>query len=373
MSQALLARRIARLAAFKVQKRQRAQGGVVHPSLSTLEADWRAWLRDLFPTYVSAPDGQPIDFAPHHAELWTWLWSLQRGVRPAPFIGIWGRGGAKSTTAELGAVAVGSRGLRRYGLYICGTQDQADDHVSTIGAMLESPRYARAYPDMANRLLGKYGHSKGWRRNRLRTRSRSTLDALGLDAALRGAKLEEARPDLIILDDLDSSTDSADTIQRKLKLLGREILPAGSRDCAVLGIQNLIHPEGIFARLKDGRAEFLQDRVLSGPIPALQGLTYEQRLQPDGTLRYAITGGTPTWAGQDLAACQDLLNTIGLTNFLVECQHLAEQQKGGMFDHLTYAHVDWEDMPRLLRVVVWCDPAVTGMLLLLTQGSVPVV
>jgi hypothetical protein len=63
--------RIARLAAFTVQKRQQAQGGVVHPSLSPLGPDWRTWTRALFPTSVSAADGQAIPFADHHAARWT--------------------------------------------------------------------------------------------------------------------------------------------------------------------------------------------------------------------------------------------------------------------------------------------------------------
>ena len=32
----------------------------MHPSLSPLEADWRAWTRALLPTYVTAGDGQAI-------------------------------------------------------------------------------------------------------------------------------------------------------------------------------------------------------------------------------------------------------------------------------------------------------------------------
>src|SRR5882724_8638715 len=245
MSQALLARQIARLAAYKVQKRQQAQGGTSHPSRSTLEADWRHWLRHLYPQHIGEA------FADHQAELWTWAWSIRPGLRPRPFVAIWPRGGAKSTTAELAAVSLGCRRLRKYGLVISSTQDQADDHVSNIGSLLENPRLEALYPDMANRLVGKYGHSKGWRRNRLRTRSRFTIDAMGLDSAARGAKLEEMRPDLMLCDDLDNEDDSLATIQHKLTLLSRKLLPAGTSDGTVLAVQNLIHPNGIFARLAD--------------------------------------------------------------------------------------------------------------------------
>jgi hypothetical protein len=162
-------------------------------------------------------------------------------------------------------VHIGALDKRRYGLYICDTQDQADDHVANVGAMLGSQTIAQVYPEVGNRLVGKYGHSKGWRREHLRTRSRYTLAALGLDTASRGAKLEEMRPDFMILDDIDKSGDTPAATARKLRLISRDILPAGTADCAVLCIQNLMHPDGVFARLKDRRADFLQDRYLSGP------------------------------------------------------------------------------------------------------------
>src|SRR5262245_37459112 len=53
------------------------------------------------------------------------------------------------------------------------------------------------------------------------------------------------------------------------------------------------------------------------------------------------------------------MNRIGLTAFLIECQHEVQAQKGGMFDHLVYAHCRWEDVPPLVRIVAWYDPAVT--------------
>jgi hypothetical protein len=64
---------------------------------------WQAWLRARFPSYTTYPP------APHHVQTWDWAWAITRGVRPPPFILILARGGAKSTTAELGTVGVAAR------------------------------------------------------------------------------------------------------------------------------------------------------------------------------------------------------------------------------------------------------------------------
>ena len=50
------------------------------------------------------------------------------------------------------------------------------------------------------------------------------------DTAARGAKMEDRRPDLIILDDLDRETDSHPVTDRKIATLTRAVLPAGSAD-----------------------------------------------------------------------------------------------------------------------------------------------
>ncbi len=323
-----------------------------------LEADWETWLRTLFRTYVSRPTGEPIPFARRHAELWEWVWGIQLGERVPPLVAIWPRGGAKSTSAELAAVNLGARGARRYALYVSGTQEQADDHVGNIAALLESRAFGRVYPRLAERMLGKYGSSKGWRRNRLRTAAGYTVDALGLDTAARGVKVEDARPDLIVVDDVDSEDDSVKTTARKIRTLTKRILPAGSRDLVVLFVQNLIHPDSIASRLVDGRAEFLQDRILSGPYAALTDLAYEQRMV-GSKLQFVITAGTSTWEGQDLAACQAFVDTWGISSFLAEAQQRVTAPAGGIYSHLTFQHCRLEEVPDLVRVVVAVDPAVS--------------
>lgn len=294
-------------------------GGVAlaEPPRLAAPADWAPWLRTLFPGYVRH------DFAARHEALWRWVWTIEAGVAPADaFVGIWPRGGGKSTSAELASAALGCRGKRRYVLYVRDTQDRADDSVQNIAALLEKPEVARYYPEHADRQVNKYGASKGWRRNRLRTAGSFTVDAIGLDTAARGAKVEEDRPDLIILDDIDGRHDSPQTTAKKIATITSSLLPAGSEAVAVLAIQNLIHATGFFARLVTGEADYLARRIVSGPHPALVGLKTERHQDAEaGTTRDVIVAGTPTWAGQGLAKCQADIDLFGLGAFQRECQH----------------------------------------------------
>lgn len=219
--------------------------------------------------------------------------------------------------------------------------------------MLESSRFSKHYPAASERSLGKYGNSKGWRRNRLRTASGFTLDAIGLDSAARGAKVDEDRPDFIILDDLDGELDSPETTAKKVKTLTRKLLPAGAHDVAILAVQNLVSSEGIFARLagvSEQPADFLLDRVVSGPHPALRELAH------DGT---RLLSGKPTWEGQDLARCQEMVNDMGISAFLAECQHEVEDVDGSLFGSVQFLRCEPDDMPNVHLTVCWLDPAVT--------------
>lgn len=285
--------------------------------------DWNGWLQALFPAYFTA------DFAAFHAEFWEWVWAMRRHARPAPFVGIWARGAGKSTNAEAACVAVAARSARRYGLYVCRTQDQADDHVQNVAALLESDEVGVRYPSLSNRAIGKFGASKGWRHNRLRTADGFTLDAVGLDRAVRGIKIEEQRPDFMVLDDLDNESDSPVTVGKNVRTLTRKVLQLGSDDVAVLAVQNLVHDESIFGRLAGvaaSSADFLADRIVSGPHKALNGLAYERQ----GT-RTIITGGEPTWPGLDRQACQQRVDRDGIDAFLAECQHEKQRPEGVAF------------------------------------------
>src|SRR3990167_4592654 len=284
---------------------------------------WERWLLELFPTYFQDASGALIPFAAFHRDLWQWVRSLKRGARPEAFCGFWSRDSGKSTNAEMACVYAAGEEVRRYAIYLSETQSQADDHVQNVAALMESGTVSRKYPRVGQRLLSKYGQSRGWRINRLRCANGFTLDAIGLDRAVRGARLEESRPDLIVCDDVDGMLDTPRATAKKLQKIQRDILPAGSDDLAVLFVQNLVGPHSIASRLATGTADFLQNRQMSGPHRAIEGLTFEQ----DGA-RTVLTGGTPTWAGFDLARAQAAVDDYGFRSFLVEHQQETREAEG---------------------------------------------
>lgn len=306
-------------------------------SILDVEVHWRQWLKTLFPKYIS-------EFAQYHIDFWEWVWAVEVGKQPRTFVAIWPRAGGKSTSAELAAVSLGARKVRKYILYVSATQEQADDHVQNVGALLESSSVEKYYPDLATRALNKFGSSKGWRRNRLRTQSGFTIDALGLDTAQRGVKLEEQRPDCIIVDDVDEETDSAPLTEKKIKILTRALIPAGASDVAILFVQNLVHADSVFSRLVDGRADFLADRIVSGPTPALKNFTFQR--EENG--RYTVTGGMPTWNEMGIERCQEMIDDMGLLAFRAECQHEV---------NLIGAEKDFREYDEVYHVVTWSEYA----------------
>lgn len=296
-------------------------------SPKSLTPDYEAWLKRRFPGVAN----KPLSFA-HHA-VWKWIDELKPGVRPLALIVILARGAGKSTTNELAVARVGERLSRRYVLYVSETQDQADKHVAAIAEFL-----GRLGVD---RSLNKYGHSKGWKRNQLRCANGFNVEALGLDTAARGIKLDEFRPDLIVLDDIDNQNDSPKATEKKARTLSTAILPAGSPDCAILGVQNLILDGGIFSQLQDGSADFLRRRLPVVMAPAVEGLEYESFVDPKTNQRlYRVTGGRPTWEGQDLQTCEHQMNDWGLAAFLREAQHEVFGADGYFFDSEAVRYVD---------------------------------
>jgi hypothetical protein len=311
-------------------------------SLPSIDPDWRTWLASHFPLVCTAP------FAARHVRLWDWFDSLTPGEQSRPRVEAWPRGGAKSSTAEMGVCRVGVKLARRFVLYVSETQPQADKHVQSISTLFEHLGVERA--------LNRYGASKGWARDQLRTAHGFNVAAMGLDAAGRGVKLDQFRPDLIVFDDFDGRHDTELTRQKKIDSITTSLIPAGSSDCALLFLQNLIYADSIMAQLVDGRAEFLHSREVPSVERAVDGLQVEQVKQSDGTLRHVVIGGTPTWAGQSLSVCEAQINAMGLRAFLREAQQEVNEEEGGLWARSHFEASRVTTHPPLSRIVVAIDP-----------------
>lgn len=300
------------------------------------------------------PNMNLVGFGGRHKQLWDWAASINSKQPIHPFVAVWPRGSGKSTTAELVAVYLGAMKKRFYVWYVSGTQSLADLHVESIGALIENPTFEEYYPRMSQRSVGKFGNVRGWRRNRLRAANGFTIDALGLDTGARGSKIEEQRPDFIILDDIDEVNDSLAATEKKIKTITNSILPAGSTDVAVLAIQNLILNDGVFGRIVNNNADYLLDAEISGPFPAIYNLEVKQEKG-----KFFITNGKASWEGQNLEICQKQINTWGYSAFLRESQHEISDE-GSLFGHIQYQRIDKEELPDFVRIVTVVDPAVTS-------------
>jgi hypothetical protein len=277
---------------------------------------WREYLATKFSAYASKPLVQ------RHIDLHEWFDALQRGMKPEPEVQPWARGSGKTTTGALGVARVGAKLTRRFALYITLTQEQADYQVQTMEGMLS---LAGAEPRMS-----RMGRAKGWRRDQLQTAHGFNVAGFGMDSALRGIKIDECRPDLIWFDDIDSLEDTLQTLEKKIRAITLNILPAGSSDSAILFTGNKVHANSIIARLIDGRARFLLNRKVKPATPAVEGLEVVEYVGDNGLTQYRITKGEPTWpGGQPLTTCEAQMNEWGYPAFMREAQH--DVRVGGTF------------------------------------------
>jgi len=285
-------------------------------------SNWRDWLITLFPKTFTGP------FADRHIQAWEWVEKIRAGekLHPSAYVDIAARGGGKTTTVETAVVRLGAEKRRQFALYVRGKQEKANESIGSIAEKIESDEIAASYPAFSKRSVTKYGHSKGWTMKLLRCGNGFNVIGVGLDALNRGVKLGDMRPDLIIFDDVDADGDSIEIVEKKIGLITKSIIPTGAPHCVYWFAQNLIHPNSIAARLVSGEADFLQDRVVSGPHPAVIDLKTENRNGVDYVL-----SGTPTWGGQDLDICQSQIWDWGLTAFKEEAQHEVFNRSGQIF------------------------------------------
>lgn len=343
---------------------------VNRPAETVKAANWETWVPEMFPGKATFP------FADHHIDLWQHAMRLEGGINPGdlePFIAIWPRAGGKTTNLEMIAARLLATGSINYLIIACSTLARAQDRVRGIRAILESNTFRRKYPLVGLPKRTRAGTTNKWTSSLLHTASDQIIQAVSLGSDVRGlnAGLEDVnlRPDCLFVDDVDKTSESKAAIKGKIDRLTRDILPTGGeRGLAVFGVQNLIRADGMFGQLRDGVAPFAQNRILSGPIPALIGLQYTtvtEKVETEiggevSVRRFKLTAGTPTWEGQDLEKCQALADNMGITAFLNEMQHEVDHVDGAMlspehFEGIT--DLGTIDLGKIQEKIVTVDPS----------------
>lgn len=291
--------------------------------IAALEADGAAWASALFSSRVQSWFSEP------QIELWDYLSRIEAGRGAVPwhgrqinaFLAIWARGDGKTTSIEMGIPYLGAKRARRFGIVVSKTLQQANERIANIADLLTEESFRALYPEMGTRWVDRYGQGP-WSQNHLRTASGFELRAFGLNSPVRGVNSRGQRPDLIVFDDIDEAFDSAYMTEKKVEIIRKTILPARALDCVVFGVQNLILAGGVFDQLRTD-ADWLANRFVSGPHPAIRGMQIREYTDTDGRQRAEIIGGDPTWprGRTKYQAAQDLLDDIGLSAFKVEAQH----------------------------------------------------
>lgn len=286
--------------------------------LLKLEADPTAWVRFFW------PDRFKRDFAAYQIDFYDWIRNMKPDTTYQPRIECEPRGIGKSSNGRAAAVYLLAKKVKFYVLYVSATQSQAKKHVAAIRKLLENEKLLVHYPHLRPQTSVHRNMISNWSADRLVTDGGQVIEFVSVLGNARGFNTEEGRRlDLILLDDVDDQKDSVDTTEKKLDIIGSNILGAGDETTDVLFLQNLIHRTSICTRLRDNTAGILVNRHFVGPFPLCKNFQFtEQDLKGDatGAKYYAITDFQPYDPSTSREYAEQLLNRLGPKRFTRECQ-----------------------------------------------------
>ena len=187
------------------------------------------------------------------------------------------RGGGKTTIAtNVFPIYCVVFKKRRYIIIMEHSYDQAKEQLATIKRELEHNE--RINEDFESFI----GPNMRWSEDTIETKNRVLVQALGSGSQVRGRKYGETRPDLFILDDMESLEQVSSPTQRErsLRHLHSDILPAGDPDTTrTLIVGNYLHHQCMLKRCVES--------------PMFKGRHYSAIPKVDG--RYAFSKRQDLW------------------------------------------------------------------------------
>jgi predicted phage terminase large subunit-like protein len=156
------------------------------------------------------------------------------------------RGSAKSTVGTLCyALKCAVEGAERYIWIVSATRDQAQTHLENIKAELEqNPKLARLYPRSA-------GRGPAWRSTAVQLGNGVTIESYGMGQQLRGRRRREARPSLILCDDVENDLRAASPEQRAAcrAWFHGVLMKAGDERTNVVNLATALHRDALAMQL----------------------------------------------------------------------------------------------------------------------------
>ena len=181
--------------------------------VAALEANPEKWFVYYFPNYYTS------DPAPFHKAATKRLLRNDRWYE----VRAWSRELAKSTRAMMEILYLAMTGRVKNILLISNTFDNAVELLTPFRINLESN----------NRLVNDYGDQQkagAWEAHKFVTKSGVSFRAIGAGQSPRGTRNEEARPDTILIDDIDTDEETRNKkrIDNKWKWIEKALIPTVS-------------------------------------------------------------------------------------------------------------------------------------------------
>lgn len=181
--------------------------------IKALEADDEAWFKYYFPNFYSS---EPADFHKKSTKLVMSTMELY-------LIRSWSRELAKSARTMMETLKLALTGKKKNILLVSSSYDNAVRLLLPYKNILESNQ----------RIINDYGDQESigkWETGEFTTKGGVSFRALGAGQSPRGTRNDAARPDLILIDDIDTDEEcrNPERIRNKMKWIEEALIPTRS-------------------------------------------------------------------------------------------------------------------------------------------------
>lgn len=181
--------------------------------IKNLEADDEAWFKYYFPNFYTS---EPADFH---------LKSTRKIMNVAEYylVRSWARELSKSGRTMMEVLKLCLTGKKKNVILVSNSYDNAERLLMPYMIILERN----------NRIINDYGNQKklgSWQAGEFTTTKGVSFRALGAGQSPRGTRNNEIRPDVILIDDIDTDEDcrNSEIIEKRVKWIDEALIPTRS-------------------------------------------------------------------------------------------------------------------------------------------------